>query len=365
MPNASPSYHRPAPIRAVRDTHPGRALRGLARAALLAGALALSACGGWLDDEPRAGVDISGVAATGAPIVNGEVKVVNAKGESVTTRTSSTGSYTVTIADAPPYVLSVVDAGGNTWYSYAAAAGTAHITPLTTLALLDANANKPLADLVTSWRNQALTDAQVLQSAQKLNANLSSLMGSAGVDARSVNVFTAPNFAADRSGLDAVLDAMRVQLSCTATACSQSITSPSGSVLVEWNGNIATTGISVSWTATSGSAAAGSTTTSASGTVTVGLGSCKAPVAGTWSLVVQTSVTGLAGVPIPEVCVDGLPAAPSSQAEFCASDTTKAQLPPGVEIVSCSFSGDTGTIAAKITTPVVLEYSVKYTFVKR
>jgi hypothetical protein len=347
-----------------------RLLRGVARVAILAGALALSACGGWMDDEPAAGVDISGVAATGAPIVNGEVKVVNAKGESVITRTSSTGSYTVTIADAPPYVLSVVDAGGNTWYSYAATAGTAHITPLTTLALLDANANKPLADLVASWRNQVLSDAQVLQSAQKLNANLSSLMSGAGVDARTVNVFTAPGFAANRTGLDAVLDAMRVKLNCTPSACSQSITSPTGSVLVEWNGNIATTGISVSWTATTGgTVTAGGTTTggttTASGTLTVGLGSCKAPVAGTWSLVVQTTVSGLAGVPIPEICVDGLPAAPSSQAEFCASDTAKAQLPPGVEIVSCSFSGDTGTIAAKITTPVVLEYTVKYTFVKR
>lgn len=352
-------------LTAVITSPSARLLRGLARAAVLAGAVSLAACGGWMDDEPKAGVDISGVAATGAAIANGEVKVVNAKGETASTRTSTTGDYTVTIGDAPPFALSVVDASGNTWYSYAAAAGTAHITPLTTLALLDANASKPLADLVASWGSRTLNEAQVLQSAQKLNANLRSLMAGASVDAQTVNVFTAPGFAANRRGLDAVLDAMRVKLDCTPAACSQSITSPTGSVLVEWNGNIATTGISVSWTATSSSSATGGSSATSSGTVTVGLGSCKAPAAGTWSLIVQTTVAGVGGLTVPEVCVDGLTAAPTSQAEFCASDTTKAQLPPGVEIVSCSFSGDTGTISARITSPVVLEYSVKYTFVKR
>jgi hypothetical protein len=218
-----------------------------------------------------------------------------------------------------------------------------------------------------------------------VDANLRGLMGSAGVDASSVNVFTESSFAADHTGLDAVLDAMRVSLSCSATACERSITSPAGSVLVRWNGEIATTGITVSWaisgagiaavtsgggTGTGSGSSGGSTaTTGGSGTttgsVTVGLGSCKAPVAGTWSMVVQTTVSGLGAVAIPEVCIDGLPGAPANQAEFCNSGTTTAQLPPGVSIVSCSFSGSTGTIAARITSPLVIDYSVTYTFVKR
>ena len=362
--------------------------RALHRAGLLAGLVAsaaLAACGGFWDEPPAA--QLSGVAATGAAIVNGQVQVVNASGESASTRTDSAGRYQISLSDAPPFVLSVTDASGATWYSYAASSGTAHITPLTTLALLDANASKPLANLMQSWSSAAISEARVLQAAKTVNANLSSLMGTAGVDARSVNVFTEPGFAANRSGLDAVLDAMRVNLACSPSLCERSITSPAGSVLVSWNGDIATTGITVSWAisgtpvvaggsgstgsggstgSTGGTGSTGSTgsTGGTSGSVTIGLGSCKAAVAGTWSMVVQTSVAGV-GVPIPEVCVDGLPGAPTSEADFCGNDSYKSQLPPGVSILSCSFAGDTGTIAARITSPISIDYTVKYTFVKR
>ncbi len=344
---------------------PARLLsRRLALAISLAASVTLAACGGWWDDDIP-GVEITGVAATGAAIVNGEVKVVNAKGESASTRTGADGGYRVTIADAPPFVLSVVDGAGKTWYSYAAAAGTAHITPLTTLALLDANADKPLADLMAAWGTARPSEAQVLEGAKTVNANLRSVMVGAGVDPNSVNVFNAPGFAANRSGLDAVLDAMRVSFNCTANACTQTVSSPGGSLLVSWNGNIATTGITVSWDFRASDGTGGGVNAGGSGSLTVGLGNCKAPVAGTWSMVVQTTVSGLGGAAIPEICVDGLPGAPSSQTEFCASDTAKAQLPPGVSIVDCSFSGNTGSITARITTPVVLDYTIKYVFVKR
>ena len=367
-------------------TAPPLAWRALRGATALALALFLSACGGWWDDDPPA-ARLSGVAATGAPIADAVVRVVNAAGNAAIAITNRDGSYTVQIADRAPFMLSVVDAAGKTWYSYAAGAGTAHITPLTTLAMLQANASKPLADLMRAWPSAPLPDTSVLEAAKAVNANLRALMSAHGVDANSVNVFTASDFSASRTGLDAVLDALRVNLDCSPSACTQNITSPAGNLLVVWQGDIATSGITLSCNLAGGSAAAaggstvgagstatgstsgttgaagGSTGSTTSGSVTVGLGSCKAPVAGTWSMIVQTTVS--LGVAVPEICIDGLAGAPASQAEFCGSDSVKAQLPPGVEILGCRYSGDTGTIDARITTPVVVNYTVKYTFVKR
>ena len=337
-------------------------------------ALLLAACGGGGDDSappatttppPTGGgtttvatVDITGLAATGAPIVNGTVTATNARGEKATAQSNGTGGFTVKVAEGAPYVLSVVDAAGKTWYSYAQAAGRANINPMTTLALLQANGNKPLADLVASWSTRRITPEQVLEAAKVLNANLAQVMTSKGVVASSTNVFTA-EFNANGTGLDAVLDAMRVTINCTATSCTQTITSPTGSALVTWNGSIATGGFTFSWSSTT---AGGGTT---GGTIDVGLGSCRAPQAGTYSLVVTTTVSGIGAVPIPEICVDGLPAKPTTQSEFCGSGTVTQQLPPGVSIVTCTYDGTTGTIAARITSPLVVDYSLKYTFVKR
>ncbi len=346
-----------------------RPLHRLAQTVLLASSLALSACGGgWLwEDDPvaAASVTLSGVAATGAAIANGDVKVVNAKGETVITRTSSSGDYSVTIGDAPPYALSVVDGAGKVWYSYAAAAGTANITPLTTLALLDANGNKPLVDLLANWTGANLSASQVLESAKKVNANLSALMTASGVNPASTNIFNSA-FSANHSGLDAVLDAMRVSFNCSATACTQTIASPAGNALVSWSGNIATTGISLSWSVGEGATAGtgGTAAAATSGTINVSLSSCKNSSPGTYSMIVQTTVSGL-GVAIPEICVEGLPDKPATQADFCSGTTTRETLPVGVAITSCTYDGTTATIDAVISSPIAISYSIKYTFVKR
>lgn len=341
-----------------------RSHRLLAVGVLVAGLLAGCGGGGGDSAAPPTGttapptptvttVQITGLAATGAAIANATVTATNAKGEKATAVTSAAGAYTINIADAAPFVLSVTDAAGKAWYSFAQAAGVANITPLTTMALLQANANKPLADLASAWSTRQLTAAQVLDAAKVVNANLSTLMQSKGVSAASTNIFTAA-FTANGQGLDAVLDGMRVSISCTATACTQTINAPNGSLLVNWNASISTNAITVSWTG-------GGT----SGQLDIGVGSCKAPRAGTYSLVVQTTVTGLGSIPIPEICVDGLPAKPATQAEFCGSGTVTQQLPPGVSVISCTYDGTTGTIAARITQPLTLDYSVKYIFVQR
>ena len=318
----------------------------------------LTGCGGG-DDSPApsataANVTLSGVAATGAPIANAQVKAVNAKGQSVTTNSAADGSFSISIADSAPYALSVTDGSGKVWYSYAPAGGSVNITPLSTLALAKAFGNQPLSQLVDGWATTRLDAATVLAAAKTLNANFQALLQAQGVDYSSFNVFSSA-FSANHSGFDAVLDVMRLQFSCTGSVCTEQITSPLGNTLITWNSELATAGISLSFTAQGG----GTTT------INVNLGACKAAVAGTWSMLVDTTVAGLGSVSIPQICVDGLPGAPASQAEFCGSTSYASQLPPGVEIVSCSFAANVGTYDVRISTPIALSYTVKYTFVKR
>lgn len=334
-----------------------------------AAAIGLAGCGGGDDPATPAAaasastVQLTGTAATGAAIAGATVTATNAAGTTATAVTGADGRFTLNIGDAAPYVLSTTDASGKVWYSFAAQAGTANITPLTTLALLDANANRPLADLVRGWASARVSADAVLAAAAKVNAHLRTQMTAQGLNPNTYNLFTTA-FSANQTGFDAVLDATRISLDCSASSCTQRILNPAGGVLVSWNGNIATTGITLSWTATdaAGNATGGS---GSSGAVTVGLGSCKAPKPGTYSMVVSTSVAGLGALPIPEICIDGLPGKPATQAEFCGASDVAAQVPAGASIVSCSFSGNTGTITARISTPIVLDYSVSYTFVLR
>jgi hypothetical protein len=323
-------------------------------------ALLLAACGGGSQDagSPASAtqppqVDISGLAATGAAIVNGTVTAINARGEKATGQSNGSGAFTVKVNDGAPYLLSVVDGAGKTWYSYAQGAGRANLNPMTTLALLQANGHKPLADLAAGWATQRLTAEQVLEAAKVLNANLFQVMSSKGVAASSTNIFIA-EFSANGIGLDAVLDAMRVTIDCSPTSCTQTITSSAGSTLVSWDASIATDGFSFSWS-----------NTTDGGSIGVGLGSCRAPQAGTYSLQVSTTVSGVGSAPIPEICIDGLQTKPASLGEFCGNGTVMQHLPPGVLVLSCSYDGTSGVIAARLGGPLRVEYSVRFTFVKR
>ena len=332
--------------------------QALATSALTLGlTLGLTACGGGDDDTPAppaaaANATITGVAATGAPIAAGRVNAVNAAGKTATATTTADGSYSISVPAGAPYALNITDAAGKVWYSYAPAAGVANITPLSTLALSKANANKPLSALYDAWGTTTLSSDAVLNAAKLLNANLQAQFTAKSVDYTKFNVFDSA-FSANRAGFDAVLDSLRVQFNCTATSCTESVTSPAGTVIATWNANLATGGISLSFSGGGENV-----------NLNINLGSCKAAAAGTWSMLIDTSVSGV-GVAIPQICVDGLPGAPTSQADFCGGASYAAQLPPGTSVVSCTFANNVGTYNVRISSPLVLDYIVKYTFVKR
>lgn len=356
--------------------------RRLLSASLGAAALLLvTACGGGGDPASdslaaetggsTSTVSITGVAAVGAPITGQTVTVTNAKGVSRTAQTNSSGGFTVSIADSAPYVISVTDSAGKTWYSYTPTAGAVNVNPMTTLALLSANDFKPLADLVTNWLNDPLTQAEVLEAAKKVNANLQNVMTANSVAYASTNIFNGA-FTANGTGMDAVLDDLGINITCSSTSCTQTIDwyNGSGTSTITWNNSIDTTGITVSWSVSTGGgtggSGGGSTGGSTGGSIGVNLGSCRTNVqAGTYSMIVRTTVSGIGAGTIPEICVDGLPDRPTSQQEFCSDTDVVNQLPNGVSITGCSFSGNTGTISARITSPITLDYSVSYTFAQR
>lgn len=335
-------------------------------------AAVLVACGGG--SEPAAApptaqaaaqntITLSGVAAVGAAISGAEVEVTNAQGLKVRALTAADGRFSAVVAEAAPYLLSVAAPGGERLFSFAAQPGNVNITPLTTLALSEAVDRRALADIAAGWAQQRPTEAQVLAAASRVNAHLAALMRDKGLDPATLNVFTAP-FEANRTGLDAVLDALRVRFNCSGGSCSSSILNASGQPLVNWNAGISTSGISLSWNSTSsglpglGGASAGS--------LNIAVGSCRAPQAGTWSVLVKTTVSGLGNLPLPEICIDGVKTKPATQAEFCAGDLVRQQLPAGVATLSCSYSGDVGSVSARLgQAPMAIDYAVSFTFVRR
>ena len=132
-------------------------------------------------------------------------------------------------------------------------------------------------------------------------------------------------------------------------------------VIVTWNANVATSGISLSFIA-------GGETSNHNVNGNFNFGACKAAAAGTWSMLIDTSGVGVGvgvGVAIPQICVDGLPEAPASQADFCGGADYASQLPLGTSVVSCTFANNIGSYNVRISSPLALDYVVKYTFVKR
>jgi len=305
----------------------------------------LAACGGGGGGSGSA--TLSGVAATGAAIAGQTVTVKNAAGTTATALTGTDGSFTVTISASAPYVLSVVDGNNVTWYSYAPASGTVHINPMTTLALLSANGNAPLDELMTNWASSTLSEAAVLEAAKKVNANLQSVFIANGINDLSTNIFNA-FFEANGTGLDAVLDDLNIGFSCDGSVCTQTIqniASLGSPTTITWNNAIDTTGFTISWTTGGSSGGGNSGGNGGSGSVTVGQSCSALSLTGPYAL--ETSTSGIT------TCIDGLSDRPTTQNEFCSDSLVNSYAGSGgtVSITGCSFSGNQGSISTQISAP--------------
>ncbi len=159
------------------------------------------------------GTNLSGTAATGAPIA-GNVFAKDANGTEVKVASGVNGSFTLnTTGMTPPFLLKIVPADGSpALYSYALANGqTVNITSLTNLALFLASKKGDLASLYSSWNGTAITASAISQAAQTVVANFKSKLTAAGINPTNYDVLTA-QFNADGTGIDGVMDNLVVAI---------------------------------------------------------------------------------------------------------------------------------------------------------
>jgi hypothetical protein len=171
---------------------------------ILLSVLLICACN---DDNSRVG--LTGTVATGLAVANAAVTAISADGKAVTGTTGSDGSYTFNDAITYPVLLKA-SKGTLTLYSWAFSAGTANITPLTTVALI-VNASLPdnLDALYATWPGNvsSISEKDMLDAQAVVNANLQSEFIDENLPFQTYN-FLRADFNASTDGIDAVLDGL-------------------------------------------------------------------------------------------------------------------------------------------------------------
>lgn len=187
---------------------------------------------------------LSGTAATGGPMAGVTVTLKDSAGNTVTTVTSASGSYSLnTTGLTAPFLLQTTAPGGASLYSVSADLGTATVANLTPLTDLIVRSWYALHNVSaeTAFADPAGHPAPTVQQASSVAATVLSLMqlalnnGHAGIVAP-LELIEKP-FVADHTGLDGVLDitsivygsGARLNLSSGATHQTSIITYDAGS----------------------------------------------------------------------------------------------------------------------------------------
>ncbi|CAN0627856.1 conserved protein of unknown function [Burkholderia multivorans] len=174
----------------------------------------LSACGGGGGSTQASGnaggsSQLSGTVAVGAPMLNATVTVLGANGQSVSTAATDSGSYASLDVSAltPPYRIQacgLANGQSTCYYAFVQSGGVANVTPLT-----DATVALALAgDASTLFNGATPTAAAMASSMQTLQNLLGPVLTAAGMSANSD--FTTTPFNANHTGMDKVLDAVKI-----------------------------------------------------------------------------------------------------------------------------------------------------------
>ncbi|TGN40519.1 hypothetical protein [Marinobacter confluentis] len=194
----------------------------------VAAALVLTGCGGGggggssSSSTPQETSSVSGTAAAGAPLV-GFVGARDNAGETATANINADGSFELPLDGLSPPVLIYASgiAGGNAYQLLSVVFddevnGTVNITPITDLIVGNAVGGDPLTFFNNPDFTQ-LTQTRVEEAETALKARLKPLFDGVGVD-EDFDLRNTP-FNADRSGFDAALDVIDIQIdSATNTA---------------------------------------------------------------------------------------------------------------------------------------------------
>jgi hypothetical protein len=153
---------------------------------------------------------VSGVAATGAPMMGGNVYLKEANGtEHGAYPINPDGSYLIDVTgfNNPPFYLMACD-GQNCLYSVAMGPGIANINPLTNLAIAAAAGVNNPADVYDNLLN--IPQENLDQAINDILDMLAPLLNHPDYNAN-INFLTDP-FTADGTGLDKVFDDVKVKM---------------------------------------------------------------------------------------------------------------------------------------------------------
>lgn len=195
---------------------PSSTIRLVARAAsvpLLAALLAACGGGGGDDFMTTAGSpSLGGTVAVGAPMLNATVSVKGANGVVVSAPVAADGSYGGLSLDGltAPFSLQAcgfVDGNYGCYYAVVGQGGTGNVTPLTNATVALALGADPGALFAASGAVAAPSTAALDAQMAKLRAALGDLLAKAGVGGAD---FATTPFDADRTGMDKLLDAVKI-----------------------------------------------------------------------------------------------------------------------------------------------------------
>ena len=175
----------------------------------------LCACGGGGSSVSAAAVassTLSGTVAVGAPMLNATVTVKDAKGVTVSAPAGVDGSYSGLSLEGltAPFGVQAcgfVDGNYACFYAVVQQAGTANVTPLTNAAVALALGADPAGIFAASGSVAPPLTSDLDAQHRKLKQALGDVLAKAGVG--SADFVTTP-FSADRTGMDKVLDAVKV-----------------------------------------------------------------------------------------------------------------------------------------------------------
>lgn len=156
---------------------------------------------------------LSGTVAVGAPMLNATVTVKDANGLTVTDTVAADGSFsaiklTGMLAPFSIQACGMVDANYVCIYSVASAAGVANVTPLTNASVALALGSDPAGMFAATAAKPAPTSAELDTQKARLKTALAGLLAKIGIS----NVdFTSTAFNADRTGMDKLLDSLKIR----------------------------------------------------------------------------------------------------------------------------------------------------------
>ena len=202
------------------------------RLAALALTLLLAACGGGggggdsgTTPTPTTPPTLRGVAATGAPLVNAQVSVVDGQGKAVGTATThaADGSYSLTLSatsPAAPLFIQVrgMDAAGSMQVLHStvpvvSAAMVGHVTPLTNAVVALALGTEP-APVFAAAATSSSQLTQMATAAPAAGEFLKTLVKTQISDLKitSLDVLADASFAANKGAHDLLIESVRVDL---------------------------------------------------------------------------------------------------------------------------------------------------------